>query len=372
MVKIEVMDSTPPNRPAIQRPWHNRRVQRSALVCFIILTLVVLGFYTRHSWPDVADIHLDTLGGLTSYTSTPEAGVPVGPSSDSKEGSSFYTADAKPGLVKSGGAPKGPVALDPTRVALIIETRPIPHLPALLTAFIGTVPPQWIVKVVGLDSVFDFIHSSASLIHHVNTGKLVLQKIPPNYPTTDNEALSQTLTNRSFYGEFLAPAEWILMFQTDSMICSASAQTLDDWVEKDYDWVGAPWHIEVPGGNGGLSLRHIPSILKVLEKEERKPHDEQWEDLWLCQRLPNPAPAPIEVEFSVESIYAERPLGYHLRGSGKLLDPSIWGNRTRKRQVLTYCPEMKIVLGNMGLEDAHEDEYRNEDEGEKLTGWRKT
>lgn len=328
---------------------------------------MVVGLYSRQSWPDVTDIHIDAMNGLTaSHTSKPKTVAPPRASAtgkESNEGSSFYTGDLKADLsdlatssTAHGTNVVGPipasVTLDPTRVALIIETRPIPHLPALLTAFIGTVPPQWIVKVVGLDVVFDFIRSSPSLVHHLNTGKLMLQEITPNYPTTDNEALSQTLTNHSFYGEFLAPAEWILMFQTDSMICSASNQTLDDWVEKGYDWVGAPWNIDVAGGNGGLSLRHVPAILRLLEKEQRIPEDPQWEDVWLCDRLTNAAPPSIEVHFSVESIYTERPLGYHLRGSGKLLDPVIWSNQTRKKQVLTYCPEIKIVLGNMGLEEA--------------------
>jgi hypothetical protein len=199
------------------------------------------------------------------------------------------------------------------------------------------------------------VTQSSSLARHIESGKLVLTPIPDIYPVSSNEDLSATLTNLTFYSEFLAPAEWVLMFQTDSMICSASEQNLDDWVDKGYSWVGAPWYMEVSGGNGGLSLRHIPSIVKVLKNDTRKAGAE-WEDRWLCDRLPNTAPANISQKFSVESIYYERPLGYHLRGSGKLIDPRIWGNKTRKRQIFRYCPETKIILGNMGLESPSEKE----------------
>lgn len=256
----------------------------------------------------------------------------------------------------SGIVGDGASGLDPSRVAVIIETRPDNTLPALISHFIAVLPPAWVVKMVGTKESFSVIHKSRSLKQHITSQKLQLQELPPYWSVNSSESISQTLTNATFYADFLAPAEWVLMFQTDSIICSASDQSIDDWVAKNYSWVGAPWNLDVHGGNGGLSLRHIPSIVELLKNESRPVGHRQWEDIWICDRIANAAPPKEEVFFSVESIYVERPFGYHLRGSGRLLDGKIWGNKTRKRQILEYCPEAKIVLGNMSLQPANDAE----------------
>lgn len=68
------------------------------------------------------------------------------------------------------------------------------------------------------------------------------------------------------------------------------------------------------GGNGGLSLRKVSSIIKVLKQEERKKGDSELEDLWLCNRLKNlpdihMADGTTESHFSVEAVWQDRPMG---------------------------------------------------------------
>jgi hypothetical protein len=66
-----------------------------------------------------------------------------------------------------------------------------------------------------------------------------------------------------------------------------------------------------------LSLRKVSKIIKVLEKEKRTVGDGALEDLWLSTRLmqleearlPN---ATISKTFSVESVWDDTPLGYHV------------------------------------------------------------
>jgi len=331
----------------------------------------VLGFYSRRHWPEDATVTIDipssprnsNIPGKSAPTSTKleeplhNADVPE------------YDPEKMPEIPSSAESAKKPVSsslatLDSTRVALIIETRPQPVLPAVLSQFIGNLPPAWTVRLVGTQEVFSVVMLSASLARHIKSGKLVLTEIPDSYPVNNSEALSTTLTNITFYSDFLKPAEWLLLFQTDSMICSASEQSLDDWVDKGYSWVGAPWFADgSAGGNGGLSLRHIPSIIKVLKNDTRKTNDTIWEDRWICDRLSNKAPANIAQTFSVESVYYERPLGYHLRGSGRQMDPKIWSNSTLKRHIFRYCPEIKIIMGNMNLETASDRaEEKNEND----------
>jgi hypothetical protein len=257
-----------------------------------------------------------------------------------------------------------PPALDPTRVALLIETRPDPILPALLSHFILAVPPTWGVKMAGTPESFHRVRHSAMLAPHLAAGKLELVDLPDSYPAYNGEVLSQTLTNRTFYADFLAPAEWLLLFQADSIICAANERSLDYWVSLNYSWVGAPWEyipgdelIPNGGGNGGLSLRHIPSILEVLDGESREPWSE-WEDVWFYRRMNNTAPPHVSMHFSVEEVYSERPLGYHLMHSGRNLYWKIWQNGTRRREIFSYCPEVKILLGNMLLQRPDDEEER--------------
>jgi len=307
--------------------------------------------YHQYNWPSISDFHLDK---LASEESKPPA-AQSGNDGESENGKATLKTDHPTTNASSAGS-KGSLAtantnLDPTRVALLLETRPLPHLPALLAHFISVLPAPWVFRFVGSPEANSLI-SSSSLSAHIKTGKLVITELPAKWTITDQETISVTLTDPTFYKDFLAPAEWLLMFQSDSIVCAASEHNIEDWIAQNYSWVGAPWNMEVKGGNGGLSLRHIPPIIKVLEKEVRQPGP-PWEDRWICDRLLQlddarmPGPE-VEAQFSVESQWNEKPFGYHLMGSGKTLVPNIWDNKERKEHIFKYCPEVKIVL-DMGL-----------------------
>lgn len=238
--------------------------------------------------------------------------------------------------------------LDPTRVALLIETRPIPLLPPLLTHFMSVIPPSWTFRFLGSAEAISLLNSSSTIRGHINSGKLLMTPLPAQYIVDSGESISATLTDITFYRDLLAPAEWLLMFQTDSMVCSAAEMSLDDWVSAGYSWLGAPWNLGVRGGNGGLSLRHVPPIISILEGDAREAND-VFEDRWLCDRLQlrddTNMPYPnVTKQFAVESVWAEKPFGYHLRGSGRLVDASIWGDPKQKKAILEYCPEVKMIL----------------------------
>jgi len=169
------------------------------------------------------------------------------------------------------------------------------------------------------------------------------------YPYNSAETISQALTSKSFYDDYVLPAEHLLIFQPDSIICSNSNRSVDDFLA--YDYVGAPWPNCEFGGNGGLSLRRVSKTLKVLEVSPRPNNHLDLEDNWISQKmkdLPNSnvAPASVERTFSVEMIYEERPLGFHLGGDARTstLYPDIWQNAQRRKEIYTYCPEIKIIL----------------------------
>jgi len=170
-----------------------------------------------------------------------------------------------------------------TKVALLIENRPIAALAPLMLHFMSVIPPDWRFRFMGSRESVDFIQKSFAIRQQVSLGKLDLTYIPSNMTTAGTEEISQFLTNLWVYETLLQPAEFLLVFQIDSMLCANSRQNLDDYL--DYDWVGSPWNPNGQyGGNGGLSMRRVSSIVQVLRDQARIPGSEP-EDVWLTDRL---------------------------------------------------------------------------------------
>ena len=166
----------------------------------------------------------------------------------------------------------------------------------------------------------------------------------------------------------------MLLLQADSILCANSELKVEDFTK--YDFVGAlirkgMWaHDE--GMNGGLSLRNRTLMLEILNKWSWKeeaaadPHNanviyedqgfykkmkemnieaaktntlapengdtglESW-NRWEVARIPPPSEA---MKFSVESIWYNRPLGYHQTSSW-------FGDRLE--EVYKWCPEYRLV-----------------------------
>lgn len=242
---------------------------------------------------------------------------------------------------------KEPSPYDPRKVALLIENRAFPHLIPLLLHFTAVVPNDWRINFMGSEESLALVNSSLAVKSQVALGKMDLTHIPSNMSVAGTEQISQFLTTLWLYETVLAPAEWLLVFQSDSMLCANTEQSLNDWL--DYDWVGAPWSLEARyGGNGGLSLRKVSSIISVLKHQARIPNSEP-EDVWLCNRLGTRIGAKVangtrSSAFSGEMLWSDRPMGYHLGGSGAILHGGTWGTPEKRNQVYEYCPEVKMIL----------------------------
>ncbi len=205
---------------------------------------------------------------------------------------------------------------DPTKVAFLVETRPLPHLPALFVHMTSIIPPEWTFKFMGSPKAISFLRSSTFIPRLESSGKLQILELPNNYSLSNRETISRMFTDPHLYADILSPAEHLLVFQPDSIFCANSPTTLNDFLE--WDWIGAPWSKTATyGGNGGLSLRRVSRILEVLQHQKREENDEALEDLWLTEKLhslegshmPN---ATISKTFSVESVWDDTPLGYHV------------------------------------------------------------
>jgi hypothetical protein len=266
-----------------------------------------------------------------------------------------------------------------SKVALLIENRPFPLLAPLMLHFISVVPPDWRFRFMGSVESVEHINKSVAIQEQVAAGKLDLTYIPANMSTGSQEEISRFLTNLWLYEVVLQPAEWLLVFQTDSILCANSRQTLNDYLE--YDWVGAPWNPNGRfGGNGGLSLRRVSAIIDVLRNQDR-PFGAEPEDVWLTDRLGHRpgsklANGTISTTFSGEMYSGStehladgkvnvnksledgsyikgiddyrdgfyEPMGYHTGGSGDMLHSGIWGGARQRQHIWEYCPEVKMTL----------------------------
>ncbi|KAF8859594.1 hypothetical protein BDZ45DRAFT_689088 [Acephala macrosclerotiorum] len=268
-----------------------------------------------------------------------------------------------------------------SKVALLIENRKNPLLAPLMLHFMSVVPPDWRFRFMGSDESVEYLNTSRAIRNHVASGKLDLTYIPANMSTGSQEEISRFLTTLWLYEVVLQPAEWLLVFQTDSMLCANSRQSLNNWL--DYDWVGAPWNPNGRfGGNGGLSLRRVSKIIEVL-KNQKRIHNTEPEDVWLTDRLGHipgaklangtvsltfsgemyggkgekvgggnkkkPSSDPTKAGELIKGIDDWRdgfyePMGYHTGGSGRTLHGGIWGTPEMRKHIWGYCPEVKMML----------------------------
>jgi len=85
------------------------------------------------------------------------------------------------------------------------------------------------------------------------------------------DSYNKFMMNKNFYKRF-EKYDYMLIYQLDVLVFSDS---LDYWMLREIDYVGAPWIIEDENGkrfkgagNGGLSLRKIKTFINVLESKK--------------------------------------------------------------------------------------------------------
>ncbi|KAG9246131.1 hypothetical protein BJ878DRAFT_311048 [Calycina marina] len=234
-----------------------------------------------------------------------------------------------------------------SKVALIIEGRPLPHLVPQLLHMMTVVPPDWRFKFIGSNQSVIAISRSFATQYHEANGKLDLIVLPEPWKIDNKEDVNRLLTDRRFYNEHMSEVEHMLKFENDAILCANSEDSLNDWLK--YDWAGAPRSAgDRFAGNGGLSIRRISVIKKVLEFQERY-NDTQPEDEWFGKRLitmPGAIVATGEQEerFSVEAIWHPKPLGFHVPEGGMNLADDVWKDPTRRKHNFEYCPELVMIM----------------------------
>lgn len=176
-----------------------------------------------------------------------------------------------------------------TKAAVIVETRFRTNLIPLILHFSSVLGPSWPILIYTSPEALGFFASSAALARFTSTGVIQIRLLPQTVLFTDSDSVNAFMTGPWLW-EHLAPAEHILIFQSDSMLCANAARSVDDFFV--YDIVGAPMKKETKGYNKGLSLRKRSTVLKVLDNWEwktTKKVGDRFEDQWFYNRFVFPS-----------------------------------------------------------------------------------
>ncbi|KAH6677560.1 hypothetical protein B0J14DRAFT_433029, partial [Halenospora varia] len=217
----------------------------------------------------------------------------------------------------------------PKNAAAIVENRPLTNLIPVVLHFSSVLGPEWPIHIFTTAANMGIFNHSGPFKRALDEGRFHLRELPAEEALATHASVSGFFTKPWFW-EKMAPAEHILLFQADSIICSNSPQKVEDFLE--YDFVGAPIdearHLGV-GYNGGLSLRNRKKCLEITQthnwQEERHgDHDHgnvDYEDQWFSKKMRemNNTRLPkqeVAKKFAVETIWYDKPLGYH--------QPNVW------------------------------------------------
>jgi hypothetical protein len=214
----------------------------------------------------------------------------------------------------------------------IVEPRQHRALSFVLHNVKAALPPDWPLHIFHGRKNAEFVREAASDLEPVVFHNLYCLNLT-------FRAYNRLLTKPSFYRNF-QEAEYVLIFQTDSMLFSHSPFAITDFF--GYDYVGAPWkwHWEADpskrGGNGGLSLRKVDSMIQTLEAHPYPRAQAVNEDLYLCNLPLSLPPTEVARRFSIESVYYPCPLGVH--------KPWLYLGSEEYLKLAHYAPSIKTLV----------------------------
>ncbi|KAI6712979.1 hypothetical protein JHW43_004538 [Diplocarpon mali] len=239
------------------------------------------------------------------------------------------------------------------KVAVITDTQYTPRLIPLILHFHAVLGPDWpIVFFTSEESRENHFapgaKGSAVWQRAVADKRIEIRTIPSDVDLTHRNAVNLYLS-RPWLWEQLAPAQHVLIFQADAMICGNAHRTAEDWLQ--YDFVGAPFSgPDSPKKyNGGLSLRNRTMILDILSEGnnwEEETKAETWtgggEDNWFSHKMEaRSAHLPDIYESLAFSCQTELHLGMNREPFG--FHKVHIGAPNKLAEIAQWCPEIALA-----------------------------
>jgi len=188
-------------------------------------------------------------------------------------------------------------------IAVIVEPRKHKYLIPVVKNFIKNLPNETKIQIFHGTNNIDFIMNG--LGKYINKGKIILTNLYKENLTI--EEYNNLLTSKTFWNQI--NSENVLIFQTDTCLCSKNKTKIYDILK--YDYVGAPWlstNMPKLGGNGGLSFRKKSKMLEVCDKYNR---GTIYEDVFFSSKDLFYPDKKIAQNIFVETIFSKDPLGVH-------------------------------------------------------------
>ncbi|KAK0108530.1 hypothetical protein ONS95_003335 [Cadophora gregata] len=251
-----------------------------------------------------------------------------------------------------------------SKVAVITDTHYTPRVIPLILHFHSVLGPEWpIIFFTSAETRAQHFTwnpesgnktGSAIWQRAVEDGTVEVRTLPDEVDVTTRLGVNLYFT-RPWFWEQLAPAEHVLLFQADSMICANAHRTIDSFLPSTF--IGAPLSRDTQPKkfNGGLSLRNRPLILSILsslplnatwEAETLAKSYAHGEDSWFSRemerrgvKLPNRQEA---LQFACQGdehldTWPE-PLGFH---KVHVMIPK------RLPEIRRWCPEISLAGAGM-------------------------
>ena len=207
--------------------------------------------------------------------------------------------------------------------AVIVEPRKHDKLIPVILNFIKFLPNYTKIKIFHGTRNLDFINKN--LNKYILNKKIELENL--NVENLTEKDYNNLFVSKNFWNKI--NGENILIFQTDSCLCSKSELKIESFL--NYDYVGAPWKNGVRGGNGGLSLRKKSKMLEIICNND---YDGINEDSFFSKYAKIIPDNKLSAKFSVETKFYDKPIGIHK--SWHHLDK----NEIQKLE--ENCPEIKM------------------------------
>ena len=152
--------------------------------------------------------------------------------------------------------------------AVTVLHKPCSTLGYTLTNFASNLGPQWPILVLHNEDISPHLERNKIVRLQKKHGILHTASLERNafsaLSSANSSSYSKMLSSTRFWSALRAKN--VLIFQTDSVLCSMSPWSIEDFLL--YDYIGAPWIDRWYGmdiGNGGLSLRKTKTMIRITK-----------------------------------------------------------------------------------------------------------
>lgn len=232
------------------------------------------------------------------------------------------------------------------KIAVIVEPRKHKNLVNVILNFVSILPDDWKIKLFHGNTAYDFIMNS-KLKDLYDSNKLLLQKL--DVDNLNGATYSDLFKTKKFWLDCLA--ENILIFQTDSILCSKSTFKIDDFMHFDY--IGSVWYYnddKFHGGNGGFSFRKQSAMIDCIErippskttieyKNGERLTEERFEDIYFVLGLAK-LNKKIGTKQDCINFGAQHYFGGNSFGTHRFYD---FLPLEQRESFINYCPEGNII-----------------------------